>query len=415
MIYHMIETLDLIGLRSHFPALSEKMRGRDLVYFDNGATSLKPKEVVDALTAYYFEYSANIHRGVYEMSARATTEYDTAREAIRRMVGATSDAGEVIFTRGTTESINLVAYAWGLNRLGPGDEILLTAMEHHSNLVPWQQIAKRTGATLRYIPLTGGGSITAEAVHASITERTRLVAVTAMSNVTGYMPPLDLITTEAHRHGALVLLDGAQYVSHHPVDVNALDCDFLAFSGHKMCGPTGIGVLYAKRHLLEEMDPFMYGGDMIQRVRLDDSTWAHVPEKFEAGTPNIAGAIGIGAAARFLSDVGMEAIATHERDLYRYARERLGSLDYITEYGDAPEEERGGIYSFSMRDVHPNDVGALLDQQGIAVRTGFHCAQPLMDHFGIGGTVRASFYLYNTREEIDRLVEALMRVHAMLS
>ena len=217
-----------------------------------------------------------------------------------------------------------------------------------------------------------------------------------MSNVTGYVPPLDLIIAEAHRRGALVLLDGAQHVSHHPVDVDALDCDFLAFSGHKMCGPTGIGVLYAKQHLLEEMDPFMYGGDMIQRVQLEDSTWAHVPEKFEAGTPNIAGAIGIGAAARFLTDVGMAAIAAHERDLYRYARERMASLDYITEYGDAPEEERGGIYSFSMRDVHPNDVGALLDQQGIAVRTGFHCAQPLMDHFGVGGTVRASFYLYNT-------------------
>ncbi|MCG8478749.1 MAG: SufS family cysteine desulfurase [Spirochaetales bacterium] len=411
----MIETFDLVGLRSHFPALSEKMRGRDLVYFDNGATSLKPKEVVDALTAYYLEYSANIHRGVYEMSARATTEYDVAREAVRRMLGVTEGAGEVIFTRGTTESINLVAYAWGLNRLGPGDEILLTPMEHHSNLVPWQQIAKRTGATLRYIPLTGGGSITAEAIHSSITGRTRLVAVTAMSNVTGYVPPLDLIIAEAHRRGALVLLDGAQYVSHHPVDVDALDCDFLAFSGHKMCGPTGIGVLYAKQHLLEEMDPFMYGGDMIQRVQLEDSTWAHVPEKFEAGTPNIAGAIGIGAAARFLTDVGMAAIAAHERDVYRYARERMASLDYITEYGDAPEEERGGIYSFSMRDVHPNDVGALLDQQGIAVRTGFHCAQPLMDHFGVGGTVRASFYLYNTPEEIDRFVEAVMRVHAMLA
>jgi cysteine desulfurase/selenocysteine lyase len=405
----------MTGVRTQFPALSGKMRGHDLVYFDNGATSLKPQCVVDALDGYYREYSANIHRGVYEMSGYATAQYDRARESIGRFIGADPRTGTVIFTRGTTESTNMVAVSWGMRHLTAGDEIVLTELEHHSNMVPWQELARRTGARIRYIPLTPGGSITPEAVTATIGPATRLVAVTAMSNVTGYMPPIEQIIAEAHAVGAVVLLDGAQYVSHRPINVAELGCDFLVFSGHKMCGPTGIGVLYARTSLLEEMDPFLYGGDMIERVTVDGATWARIPEKFEAGTPNIAGAIGIGRAAEFLMEIGMREIANHEDDLYRYAVERLGELDYLSEYGDAPVTERGGIYSFAMAGVHPHDVGSLLDQQGIAVRTGFHCAQPLMDHFGVTGTVRASFYLYNTREEVDRFVSALSRIREILS
>lgn len=411
----MTGTTDITQVRSQFPVLSRTMRGHDLVYFDNGATSLKPECVVDAITEYYREYSANIHRGVYEMSGYATTQYDIARERLRSLINADPAVGEVIFTRGATESVNMVAGGWGRRHLQPGDEIVLTPLEHHSNMVPWQEVAKATGATVRYIPLTPGGSITPEAVAATIGPATRIVAVTAMSNVTGYMPPVDLITAAAHQVGAVVLLDGAQYASHHPVDVGALDCDALVFSGHKMCGPTGVGVLYAKRSLLEEMDPFLFGGDMIEQVSLEGSSWARIPEKFEAGTPNIAGAIGMGRAAEFLMETGLAGIAAHERDLYRYMSERMAELDYIEQYGDAPADERGGIFSFAMTGVHPHDVGSLLDQQGIAVRTGFHCAQPLMDHFGVTGTVRASFYLYNTRDEIDRFVTALERIHSILA
>ena len=413
--YLMTGTTDITQVRSQFPVLTRTMRGHDLVYFDNGATSLKPATVVDAITEYYQEYSANIHRGVYEMSGYATGQYDAARESLRALIKADPAVGEVIFTRGTTESVNMVAFGWGRRHLTPGDEIVLTPLEHHSNMVPWQQVAAATGATVRYIPLTPGGSITPEAVRATIGSRTRIVAVSAMSNVTGYMPPVDLITAAAREVDAKVLLDGAQYASHHAVDVGALDCDALVFSGHKMCGPTGIGVLYAKRSLLEEMDPFLYGGDMIERVSLEGSTWARIPEKFEAGTPNIAGAIGMGRAAEFLMDLGLDAIADHERELYRYMSDRMAELDYVEQFGDAPPEERGGIFSFAMRGVHPHDVGSLLDQQGIAVRTGFHCAQPLMDHFGVTGTVRASFYLYNTRDEIDRFATALERIHSILA
>ena len=404
----------MTAVRSQFPALSETMRGHELVYFDNGATSLKPQRVIDAITGYYREYSANIHRGVYEMSARATAAYDTARERVKRLVGA-DETGEVIFTRGTTESVNTVAFAWGLKHLSPGDEIVLTPMEHHSNMVPWQEVARRTGATLRYLPLTAGGALQLQEIDSVIGPKTRLVAVTAMSNVTGYLPPVERIIARAHHVGARVLLDGAQYVSHHRVDVAALNPDFLVFSAHKMCGPTGIGALYARREALEEMDPFMFGGDMIEQVTLDASTWGRIPEKFEAGTPNVAGAIGMGEAAEFLMELGLDTLARHEQDLYRYMKERMDALPYVREFGDMPEEQRGGIFSFAVDGVHPHDVGSLLDQQGIAVRTGFHCAQPLMEHFGVTGTVRASFYLYNTRAEIDRFVTALERVHDILS
>lgn len=413
--HSMTTTLDLAAVRSQFPMIANTMRGHQLVYFDNGATSLKPEAVLAAVDEYNREFSVNIHRGVYEMSGRATERYDQARDSVRRLINADPDTGEVIFTRGTTESINMVASGWGDHHLVAGDEIVLTPMEHHSNMVPWQQLAARTGAVIRYMPLTPGGSLAADAIEQTIGPRTKIVAVTAMSNVTGYTPPIAEIVTRAHEVDAVVLLDGAQYASHHPVDVMALGCDFLAFSGHKMCGPTGIGALYGRRELLEEMEPPLYGGDMIQSVALDGATWARVPERLEAGTPNIAGAIGMGRAAEFLMEVGLERIAEHERHLYRAMADRMSRLDYIIPYGDAPEDERGGIYSFQMDGVHPHDVGSLLDQQGVAVRTGFHCAQPLMTHFGISGTVRASFYLYNTEEEVDRFVSAVERVHDILA
>ncbi|SIQ82753.1 cysteine desulfurase / selenocysteine lyase [Alkalispirochaeta americana] len=410
----MTSTLDIQSIREDFPALATTMRGKDLIYFDNGATSLKPRPVLEALQGYYGDYSANIHRGVYEMSERATAAYDNARETIRRFLGVSPEQGEVIFTRGTTESINLVAYSWAVKFLKPGDEILLTAMEHHSNIVPWQYVAQRTGAVLRYIPMTPEGAFTDEALCGALGPRVRLVAITAMSNVTGYMPSLEGLVARARHQGARVLVDGAQYACHHAVNVTALDCDFFAFSGHKMCGPTGIGVLYAKRELLEEMDPFHYGGDMIQEVTLEGSTWAHLPEKFEAGTPHIAGAVGMAAAAEYLLEIGLEEIAAHEGDLLRYVTEATERLSYLRPFGPAALERRGGIFSFALEGVHPHDVGSLLDQQGIAVRTGFHCAQPLMAHFGVVGTVRASFYLYNTREEIDRFVAALERLYGIL-
>lgn len=411
----MVRTYDINAVRAQFPVLGERMRGESLIYFDNSATSLKPRRVLEAIDRYNRSFSANIHRGVYELSERATLAYDEARSSTRRFIGADDTTGEVIFTRGTTESINIVAFSWALNTLRPGDEIVLTPIEHHSNIVPWQQVARRTGAKLVYMEVDRDAVLSRTAIEEAIGPATRLVAVTGMSNVTGYLPPLTQIIERAHSHGARVLVDGAQLVSHHPVDVDALGCDFLAFSGHKMCGPTGIGGLYAKREILEEMAPYQFGGDMIVRVGLYETSWARVPEKFEAGTPNISGAIGMGEAAQFLTETGMEAIAEHERDLTRYMSERLDRLEWVERYGAHGTEHGAGICSFALRGIHEHDVGSLLDQKGIAVRTGFHCAQPLMAHFGITGTVRASFYLYNTRDEIDRFVEALERVYSILN
>ncbi len=413
----MTKTLNLQRIRDQFPALSETMRGHDLIYFDNSATSLKPESVIDALGEYYREYSANIHRGVYEMSGRATMAYDRARESLKRFIGVVD--GEVIFTRGATDSINMVAAGWGNAHVQRTDEIVISPLDHHSNIVPWQQLAARSGASLRYIALTPEGAITTDAVDAAITDRTKIVAISAMSNVTGYTPPIEYIIERAHDVGARVLLDGAQYVSHHPTDVAALECDFLAFSGHKMCGPTGIGALYGRTDALEEMEPVMFGGDMISRVTLEGATWARIPERFEGGTPHIAGAIGMGAAAEFLMEIGLGNVLEHEEELFRHMSDALAGKPGITLYGPTPgsgsaERSRAGIVSFNVEGAHPNDVGTLLDQQGIAVRTGFHCAQPLMSHYGVTGTVRASFYLYNTREEIDRFIDALDRVQSIL-
>jgi cysteine desulfurase/selenocysteine lyase len=403
-------TYPLSRIRADFPILQTTMRGKPLAYLDNGATSLKPQCVIDAQVEYLTRIGANIHRGVYELSEQATARYEDSRTAVKAFIGAADD-GELVFTKSATEASNIVAFSWGRKNLREGDEIVATELEHHANLVPWQQVARETGAKIRFAPLDPVGRLSVSAVESVLGERTRIVVVTGMSNVTGFMPAVDQIARAAHAGGALLVVDGAQLVSHYPVNVRQMDCDFLYFSGHKMCGPTGVGALYGRRELLNEMDPFLYGGDMIVRVSREGATFKEAPERFESGTPNISGVIGFGAAVRYLESIGMEQIAAHEEELLQYAVARVGELPDTTLYGVSGAEPRdshsGGILSFTLGDIHPHDVGAILDAEGVAVRTGFHCAQPLMHFFGVPGTVRASFYLYNTTEDVDRLVDGL--------
>jgi cysteine desulfurase/selenocysteine lyase len=405
--------LDVEAIRADFPILEVKVRGKSLVYLDNAASSQKPRQVIETINAYYRELNANVHRGIHYLSEESTRRYEAARASVARFINARSDR-EIIWTRNTTEAINLVAYSWGLTHLGPGDEILVTEMEHHSNLVPWQIVAERTGATLRHLPVDDRGYLRMDLLDRFLTERTKLFAFTAMSNVLGTVNPVADLVAAAHSVGALALVDGAQSVPHMPVDVQALGCDFLAFSGHKMCGPTGIGVLYGRRELLEEMPPFMGGGDMIREVHLDRTEWNDVPWKFEAGTPAIAQAIGLGAAVEYLSQLGMENVLAHERALVRYAMERLQDVEGVRILGPRPED-RGGVVSFTLGDIHPHDIAALLDAEGIAIRAGYHCAQPLHERYGLGATARASFYIYNTPEEIDRLAQALEKVKVVFA
>jgi len=404
--------LDVAALRREFPALDQEVNGKPLVYLDNAATSQKPRAVLDALSRYYAEDNANVHRGIHELSRRATVAYERAREKVARFINA-SDAAEVVWTRGTTEAINLVANAWGADAVKAGDEILLSVMEHHSNLVPWQLLARRTGARLRYIELDDQGRLVLDDLPTLLTERTKLVAVTHVSNALGTVNPVKDIVAAARKVGARVLVDGAQGAVHTRVDVQALGADFYAFSGHKMCGPTGVGALWARRNLLETMEPWQGGGEMIQFVERDMSTWAEVPHKFEAGTPNIAGAVGMGAAVDFLSKLDWDAVAAHERDLVAYALERLGGVPGITLYGPRSPDERSAVVSFTLGDAHPHDISTILDSEGVAVRAGHHCAQLVMKHFAVSATARASFYLYNTRDEVDRLVEGLRVVQGI--
>ena len=407
------ETLAVDALRRDFPILSRKLpvagnKGavRRLVYLDNAATSQKPRQVTEALTRYYEESNANVHRALHRLGEEATAAYEESRGTVGRFIGARSPT-EIVFTRGTTESINLVAAAWGRKNVGPGDEILLTEMEHHSNLIPWQLLAAERNATLRFIPFGDDGALQLEALDELLTERTKLVALTHMSNVFGTINPVRRIIETAHERNIPVLLDGAQSVPHLPVDVKELDCDFLAFSGHKMCGPTGIGVLYGKERLLEDMPPYQGGGEMIASVWLDRATWNDLPYKFEAGTPNIAGAVGLKNAVDYLAKLGMDAVRRHEEELTRYALARLRELDDITFHGEAPE--RGGVVSFSLGEIHPHDIAQFLDNEGVAIRAGHHCAYPIMRKLGVAATARASLYLYNTTEEIDLFVDALRR------
>ncbi len=403
---------DPVRIREDFPILQQTVHGKPLVYLDNTASTQKPRQVIQALVDVYEHTYANVHRGIHYLSEAATEKYEAARRKVARFINARSPR-EIVFVRNTTEGINLVAYAWGLANLKPGDEVLITEMEHHSNIVPWQIICERTGATLRWVPITPEGLLDLDALDRLLTERTRIFAFTAMSNVVGTINPVRDLVARAHAVGALALVDGAQAVPHLPVDVQEWDCDFLAFSGHKMCGPSGIGILYGKRHLLEEMPPFMGGGEMIREVKLTGSRWNEVPHKFEAGTPAIAEAIALGAAVDYLTQLGMDNVAAHERQLVTYAYERLQDIGGLRILGPGPEH-RGGVIAFTMESAHPHDIAAILDAEGIAIRAGHHCAQPLHDRYGIVASARASFYIYNVPEEIDALAAALHKVNQIL-
>lgn len=398
--------MDPIALKAEFPILHQEINGHPLVYLDNAATTQKPRSVLEAVRKYYEWDNANVHRGVHTLGSRATDAYEGAREKVARFLNAASTR-EIVFTRGTTASLNLVASGYARQTLREGDEIVITPMEHHSNMIPWQQAAKATGATLKYIPLQPDGTVSLADVENTITARTKIVAITYVSNVLGTVNPIADIAKIAHRQGAVIVVDGAQSTPHMKVDVRALDIDFYALSGHKMCAPTGIGVLYGKAQLLERMEPVEYGGEMIDFVELYDSTWKELPWKFEGGTPIIAGAVGLGAAIDFLEQVGLPAIEAHERKLVRYGMERLGAIDGLAIYG--PREERAGLITFNLGDVHPHDVATVLDTEGIAIRAGHHCCQPLMKWLQASATARASFYLYNTEQDVDRLAEALVK------
>jgi len=399
--------MDPIALKSEFPILQQDINGHPLVYLDNGATTQKPRSVIEAVKRYYEWDNANVHRGVHTLGSRATDAYEGAREKVARFLNAASSR-QIIFTRGTTTALNLVASGYARQTLREGDEIVITPMEHHSNLIPWQQAAKATGATLKYIPLQPNGTVALEDVEATVTERTKIVSITYVSNVLGTINPIAEIAKIAHRKGAILVVDGAQSTPHMKVDVQALDVDFYAFSGHKMCAPTGIGALYGKAQLLERMEPIEFGGEMIDFVELHDSTWKELPWKFEGGTPIIAGAVGLGAAIDFLEQIGMDNIERHEHKLVKYAMERLSEIDGITIYGPSAEQ-RAGLVTFNLGDVHPHDVATVLDTEGIAVRAGHHCCQPLMRWLKASATARASFYLYNTEQDIDRLAESLVK------
>ena len=394
-----------------FPILRSKMNGHALAYLDNSATTQKPHDVVRSICGYYGGCNANPHRGVYELSVRATKVYEDARKKVADFINASPR--EIIFTKNATESLNLIAYSYGLTNLRGGDEILITIAEHHSNLVPWQRVAQATGATLKYIYLAADGNLSDAEISAKLTRRTKILAVTQISNVLGLVNDVKKLAAQAHEVGAVIVVDGSQSVPHIPVDVQDLDADFLAFSGHKMLSPMGIGVLYGKRKLLEDMPPFLSGGDMIEYVEEQTTTYAEIPQKFEAGTQNVGGAAGLAAAIDYLRGVGFSEIERIERDLTTYAIAELKKLPYVELYG-CDAENKIGIVTFNVRDVHPHDVATILDAQGVAIRAGHHCAQPLMKFLGLNATCRASFYFYNTRQDVERLIDALQSVRSVM-
>ncbi|CAM3964683.1 cysteine desulfurase [Bacillus cereus] len=397
--------MNIHEIRKQFPILDQKVNGKQLVYFDSAATSQKPIQVIETLERYYKEYNSNVHRGVHTLGTKATDAYEGAREKVRKFINAKS-MEEIIFTRGTTTALNTVAASYGLDNVKEGDEIVISYMEHHSNIIPWQQVAKKTGATLKYLPLQPDGTISIEDARQTITPNTKIVSIMYVSNVLGTINPVKEIGAIAHENGAIMVVDGAQSTPHMKVDVQDLNCDFYALSAHKMCGPTGIGVLYGKKELLNNMEPIEFGGEMIDFVDLQESTWKELPWKFEAGTPIIGNAIGLGAAIDFLEEIGLDNIEKHEHELAQYALERLSEVDGVTIYGP---KHRAGLVTFNIEDVHPHDVATVLDVEGIAVRAGHHCAQPLMKWLKASSTARASFYLYNTKEEIDTFVESLIK------
>ncbi|ANU18993.1 cysteine desulfurase [Planococcus plakortidis] len=393
-------------IKSYFPILKQEINGHPLVYLDSAATSQKPTPVIEALKEYYGSDNSNVHRGVHTLGNRATEKYEGAREKVQQFINANSTQ-EIVFLRGTTTAINLVAQSYGRANVEEGDEIVITYMEHHSNIIPWQQLAKERGAVLKYIELEEDGTISLENVRAAITDRTKIVSMVYVSNVLGTMNPVKEVAKIAHEHGAVMVVDGAQAAPHLKIDVQDLDCDFFAFSGHKMVGPTGIGVLYGKKQLLEAMEPVEFGGEMIDFVGLYDSTWKELPWKFEGGTPIIAGAVGLAAAIDFLEEIGLDAIEKHEHHMAAIAMDKMSAIEGLEIYGPEDPAKRAGIVTFNLKEVHPHDVATVLDMSGIAVRAGHHCAQPLMKWLNVTATARASFYLYNDESDIDRLVEGL--------
>ena len=399
--------LDVGQIQQDFPILQRKVHGKRLIYLDNAATSQKPQSVIDAISYYYSHTNANVHRGVHCLAEEATEAYETARHKVCQFING-DDPNSIVFTRNTTESVNLVAHAWGRKFLGKGDEVVLTVAEHHSNLVPWQLLAGDTGCKLRFIDIDDEGHLRIDRLDEYITEKTKLVCMGHVSNALGTIHSVRTIACAARAVGALVLVDGAQGAPHGPVNVEALDCDFYAYSPHKALGPLGIGVLWARRDLLEEMNPFLGGGEMIRNVSLERSTWAGVPYKFEAGTPSVADAVGLGAATDYLMKLGMENVRTHEKQIISYAMERFTELPFIRLFGPRDPADRCGLVSFIDTDIHPHDLGTVVDQHGVAIRAGHHCAKPLMHRLGVVATARASFYIYNEREDVDRLVDSLL-------
>ena len=405
----MSHQIDIEKVRADFPILSRKVNGHPLVYFDNAATSQTPKVVIDAIVEYYEQYNANIHRGVHSLSQEATDAYEQARETLRAHFNAAKKE-EIIFTSGTTHGINLVANGFA-SQLKAGDEVIVSALEHHSNIVPWQMLCEKTGAQLKVIPMTNSGELAMDAFHELLSDKTKLVFVNHVSNALGTINPIETIITEAHKKGAAVLIDGAQAAPHIKADVQALDVDFYVVSGHKMCGPTGVGILYGKEEWLNKLPPYQGGGEMIDQVTFEKTTYAGLPHKFEAGTPNICGGIAFGKAIEYLNEIGFDNIAAYEHELLTYATEQLLAVGDVTIYGT----EKTAVISFNIEGIHPYDIGTIIDKLGIAVRTGHHCAQPIMDYYKIPGTVRASFSFYNTKEEIDAFVQAVKRAKIMLS
>jgi len=406
--------MNAYDIRKQFPILNQEVNGHPLVYLDSAATSQKPQVVIDALEDYYSGYNSNVHRGVHTLGTKATDAYEGAREKVQKFINAESTE-EIIFTKGTTASLNLVAASYGRTNVQKGDEIVISYMEHHSNIIPWQQLAIQTGATLKYIPLQEDGTISLEDAKKVITNKTKIVSIVYVSNVLGVINPIKDLAKIAHENGAVMVVDGAQAAPHIKIDVQDLNCDFFALSGHKMCAPTGIGALYGKKRLLEEMPPVEFGGEMIDFVDLYDSTWKELPWKFEGGTPIIAGAIGLGAAIDFLESIGLDEIEKHEHKLAAYALKRMSEIEGLTIYGPLDGNKRAGVITFNLDDVHPHDVATVLDAEGIAIRAGHHCAQPLMRWLKASSTARASFYIYNTEEDIDKLVEGLIKTKEYFS
>jgi len=412
------DPIDVEAIRADFPILERKVGGdvstpgegegddTPLVYLDNAATTQKPKQVVEAIVDYYYGYNANVHRGIHSLSQEASVAYEEAHDRAAEFVGASGGREELVFTKNTTEAINLIAYAWGLNELGPGDSVVLTEMEHHASLVTWQQVCKKTGAELRFVRVDDDGRLDMDHAADLIDDTTAMVSVVHVSNTLGTINPVSALADMAHDVGAYILVDGAQSAPTRPVDVEAIDADFFAFSGHKMCGPTGIGCLYGKRSILAEMEPYLYGGDMIRRVTYEESTWEDLPWKFEAGTPIIAQGIGLAAAIDYLEDIGMERIQRHEERLAEYAYDRLTEFDDVTVYGP-PGDDRGGLVAFNVDGVHAHDLSSIVNDYGVAIRAGDHCTQPLHDKLGVAASARAAFYVYNTTDEIDVLIDAV--------